>query len=84
MNQGHAQGAEHQAQRIAGRRMAVDNQHPFLGQGLLQNQQHLLVIKRAGPFGLACTHSANLTEFAGQGKEAASPGKNLRVFSALK
>ncbi len=71
MHQCDAQGSEHQAQRIARRRMAVNDQDPFLGQRLVQNQQHLLVIELAGPFGLACTHFANLLEFAGQGKESA-------------
>ena len=61
MDRGHAQRPQHQAQRIPRLRVAVDDQHPFFGQRLLQNQQHFIVVERTRRLRIARAHASDVT-----------------------
>jgi hypothetical protein len=49
--------------------VAVDDQDSFLGQRLLQNKQHFLVVERTDAFGLARIHRRQVTALHRSGQE---------------
>ncbi len=82
MHRRHPQCPEHQAQGITGRWMSVDDQDALLGQGLLQNEQHLVVVERTGGLGWGRIHRRKLTALRPGRQESGRVRAETFEFSA--